>query len=1001
MKETRKSCVHWLLQVITLAVGLSLSCQFPAHAAVDGFSWSSQQDFESNAQTTGEATTRSDLDTQNVSGDVMIGPPLDRIVHPVLRGPSMGSAVNTRDHKVYAVGQSGGNSDTVSVYDQASGELRKFIKVGSFPLAAAYNSINNTIFTANWQGRTVSVIDCATDEVIRTIPVGSSPRGIVFNPDHNKIYVTNQGSGTVSIIDGATYALRATVTLAAYGGGTAPVYNANAKVVYVTGSGGIAVIDGATDQLINTMPVGKNGYAMAYNSMRNRLVVTYEGYVEGLGTPVVIIDCATQSVLKTLYLGSADYGAAYNSVNNKVYVASGDGSTVYVLNGDSDQVTKELYVSNPRSLTYDPTTNMLIAGGFSSSLTHFDGATDQALRTVNTALQATSVAYAAASERLYVTGAFDKRVYVVDPSNYSIIKSVVMAHNGDHAVYNHLNNKVYVAHPSANSISVIDCATSTVSGPFPVGLFMDRLILNDALNKIYAVKWNGTVAVFDCQTQAVSKTFSTGKLTVGGAFATASNRLFLTNRDHHMVTVVDGANDTVLQTVAVGSEPIGAAYDSNRNLVYVGSNSFISIIDAATLSQQPNLPSQAPYQLGYNPFTDRLYATSVYDMNTESVTSVYSGSTRQSLASFSHPSYGEASYGYSQRYNKTYISNDDAFFEVTQYAQTGTLGGEGAGKVGLRIAGQGGQEVTPLNLKWNHAPLVATQKIRFQIKTANDAAGLAAATYLGPDGTSGSWYEAATAGASTTDEDGGLSKTTSVPLSGNANFSFQLAPFKNAELQMMLVSDGKTPAVHSVTLEYEQMDPPSSSQLAQYKADGVTSLTGSTKEAVTLSMSNITGLTASTSLHAEFEVKPVAAEFDGSGVLAGSTVAPEATSKATFQPSAEGDYKWRARIVDQAGRRSDWTGYASGSRAFAFDTTAPALAVNAVTLQGTTEALAGISVTAVAPAVAGPVTYQGETLWSCTISNLVQGGNSVTIHATDEAGNMTSVPLVVNGTAVP
>lgn len=105
----------------------------------------------------------------------------------------------------------------------------------------------------------------------------------------------------------------------------------------------------------------------------------------------------------------------------------------------------------------------------------------------------------------------------------------------------------------------------------------------------------------------------------------------------------------------------------------------------------------------------------------------------------------------------------------------------------------------------------------------------------------------------------------------------------------------------------------------------------------------------------------------------------------------EGDIYWRVG--------SDADGYATYSDHdhFVIDRTAPSLTINAVTsptdvdgqmVSGTVES--GAYVTVTSPATEGPVSLPGNGTWSCTLTNLVEGANLITVTATDGAANETT-----------
>lgn len=90
---------------------------------------------------------------------------------------------------------------------------------------------------------------------------------------------------------------------------------------------------------------------------------------------------------------------------------------------------------------------------------------------------------------------------------------------------------------------------------------------------------------------------------------------------------------------------------------------------------------------------------------------------------------------------------------------------------------------------------------------------------------------------------------------------------------------------------------------------------------------------------------------------------------------------------------------------FVVDVTPPAFAINPVTtpttassqtITGTIEAGATVLVSVNTSAVAGTVTYPTSTTWSCTITGLVEGANTITATATDTSGNQTSATATIS-----
>ena len=80
-----------------------------------------------------------------------------------------------------------------------------------------FDSINNKIYVVNPGDDTVSVIDEATGNLMSNIPTGNLPVGIAISHDANTIYVSNAGDCTVNVISASDYSTIRTISLTKFG----------------------------------------------------------------------------------------------------------------------------------------------------------------------------------------------------------------------------------------------------------------------------------------------------------------------------------------------------------------------------------------------------------------------------------------------------------------------------------------------------------------------------------------------------------------------------------------------------------------------------------------------------------------------------------------------------------------------------------------------------------------------------------------------------------------
>jgi hypothetical protein len=115
-------------------------------------------------------------------------------------------------------------------------------------------------------------------------------------------------------------------------------------------------------------------------------------------------------------------------------------------------------------------------------------------------------------------------------------------------------------------------------------------------------------------------------------------------------------------------------------------------------------------------------------------------------------------------------------------------------------------------------------------------------------------------------------------------------------------------------------------------------------------------------------------------------------------PFTNGTHTIRAEAADAAGN------VGTSEVTFMVDTVPPTITINPVdsptkdthvTVSGMREKGANVSVSVDTSAVVGLISYKKEKTWNCTISKLVKGINTITVTASDEAGNTASVSRII------
>jgi len=173
---------------------------------------------------------------------------------------------------------------------------------------------------------------------------------------------------------------------------------------------------------------------------------------------------------------------------------------------------------------------------------------------------------------------------------------------------------VYVTNSTANTVSVIDAATSTVTATIdvPVGSIPDTVAVDPAAGTVYVVDvYANTVSVIDVATRAVTGNIAVGSEPEGVAVDPAAGTVYVTNSADNTVSVIDVATSTMIATIPIpaplGYFPLGAfpfrvAVDPATHRAYVtnyegGTVSVISAPRAAPVRSLASWRGRQPMDL--------------------------------------------------------------------------------------------------------------------------------------------------------------------------------------------------------------------------------------------------------------------------------------------------------------------------------------------------------------------------------------------------------------------
>jgi len=423
------------------------------------------------------------------------------------RGPSSSGPIQlSPDDKTLWVANP--DTDSVTVTNVAGDKKDKIVEipVGKEPRNLAISPDGKRVFVANAGENTLTVIDASMSPpaTVASVAVGIEPYGLAFTPNGKKLYVANARSNTVSVVDPVSYQVLHTVT----GIGQEP------RGVAITNDGD----DKDDDEKVYVTQFFGVDRAGVFNGT---ILIGADDYKEGR---VAVIGTADNKLIKQAVLNPmADTGFKSNGSALKK-IAAKNPPVFEVVTGASPNMLQSVVIKGNRA--YLPNTCASADGPV-----RFNVNVQSCLGVLDTTTDAEGVA-GGASQTLNMNRGINFEVANPADERKRLFLAVPWA-----AAFKNKSNEGYAVSMSSNVIVkvVLDAdGTPTINAPKQAG---------DAGAIVRIVVGQGPRGIV-----------------INGA----DTRAYVANENSRDVSVIDLAQDKVIDTIATTALPTPGSDDAKR-----------------------------------------------------------------------------------------------------------------------------------------------------------------------------------------------------------------------------------------------------------------------------------------------------------------------------------------------------------------------------------------------------------------------------------------------------
>jgi len=267
-----------------------------------------------------------------LSGTPISGPPpLDAQGNPILK---KGKADDDDDDK-----NSDHSADGIGVVDLRSGKFLRKLPAGSDPEQFAVTADGKQIYVSNEDVATASLMDVANGKVERIFPVKREPEGIGLRPDGKFVYVTCETGGDIFVIDTSTHKIATHFNVKPRPRSVVFLPDGTRAFIPSESAEEFNLVDSVEHKLLKTikLPPGSRPMGTAISPDGKKVYIG-----TGRGGTVCVVDTASFTVEKTIKAGARPWGVAVSPDGKRLFVANGPSNDVSVIDLDSEKETARI-----------------------------------------------------------------------------------------------------------------------------------------------------------------------------------------------------------------------------------------------------------------------------------------------------------------------------------------------------------------------------------------------------------------------------------------------------------------------------------------------------------------------------------------------------------------------------------------------------------------------------------------------------------------------------------
>ena len=476
----------------------------------------------------------------------------------------------------------------------------------------AWNATSRDMFLAGRTGTWIAALDGASGRLRAMVPTDASIRCLLAVSTYNKVYCGV--TGKLVMIDGRNYQTTRTVQLGtpyslAYSSASGRVYFA------LSGLSRIGAIDATTDSLAPSIATPSPPTLLCPSSDGSKLYCWLQE-----ADQLLIVDAGPDTVLASVLFDAAVSAMTFSDAVGRLYVADSAGDCVLVVCGSGDSLCGRISTgATPVALCGSPgESRVYCADRDSNTLTVIDTEGDSVLTSIPVGESPISLGHDFSRDAVYCVSYDDAFMRIIDTESNQVVGEVHIASGCLAVGVNPTDGRLFVPRGGSQAVSIVDSDSLRVTGIIALTSWPGSVCHNSINNKVYSSGWDDwagsgyayPLAISDANHLVAIGAVDGGRNPVCLAHNSDRNKLYCASRSEGLLRVYDGNSDSLLTTVAVGSNPTSVSYIPPERSAYCSSEAGLVVVDGQSDSVEATIRTgRTPADLAYSAENRRLYAT--------------------------------------------------------------------------------------------------------------------------------------------------------------------------------------------------------------------------------------------------------------------------------------------------------------------------------------------------------------------------------------------------------